>query len=134
MILGLQISCNSNRKVAAYQDITKVKNDTVRIANDNIEYEVIIIDPGFVGWLNSYARPRGYYSQNYLEARNEVWILEWNRRAMLPTQFNPNLYMMTINYDKSIDYGYEVNYMIFNYLVYFQQTHNQNLGTFQARI
>ena len=40
------------------------KNDTVRIANDELEYEVIIIDPGFSTWLNSTALPRNYYSQS----------------------------------------------------------------------
>ncbi len=39
-----------------------VKGDTVRIANDSLEYEVIIVDPGFSTWLNSIALPRGYYS------------------------------------------------------------------------
>jgi hypothetical protein len=34
---------------------------------------------------------------------------------------------MTINYDPTVDYGYEVNYLIYNYMIYFQNTFNQKL-------
>jgi len=132
-IIGIAISCNSTKNFSS-NDKPKLENDTVRIANDEIEYEVIIIDGGFTSWFNSFAKPRTYYSQTYLEARNRVWILEWNRRAIFPNQFNSNLYEMQINYDSNIDYGYEVNYMIYNYLVYFQLRNNQKLGGFIARI
>lgn len=115
-------------------DKPKLESDTIRIANDEIEYEVIIIDAGFTSWFNSYAKPRGYYSQNYLEARNIIWVTEWNRRVLMPFQYNPNLYEMQINYDSTINYGYEVNYMLYNYLVYFQLTHKQRLGGFTPHI
>ncbi len=133
IIVGLAISCNSSKSFSE-NDKPRLESDTVRIANDEIEYEVTIIDPGFSSWFNTNARPRNYYSQNYLEARNKIWVLEWNRRAMMPMQYNSNLYEMQINYDSFTNYGYEVNYMIFNYLVYFQITNNQQLGSFQARI
>lgn len=133
VIVGLAISCNSSKSFSE-NDKPRLESDTVRIANDEIEYEVTIIDPGFTSWFNTNARPRNYYSQNYLEARNKIWVLEWNRRAMMPIQYNSNLYEMQINYDSFTNYGYEVNYMIFNYLVYFQITNNQQLGSFQARI
>lgn len=132
IIVGLAISCNSSKSFSE-NDKPKLESDTVRIANDEIEYEVTIIDVGFSSWFNTNARPRNYYSQNYLEARNKIWVLEWNRRAMMPLQFNSNLYEMQINYDSFTDYGYEVNYMIYNYLVYFQIANNQKLGGFIAR-
>jgi signal peptidase I len=104
-----------------------VKGDTVRIANDSLEYEVIIIDPGFSTWLNSIALPGGYYSQFYLENKNRFYITEWNNRAQQPLRFDPNLYEMTINYDPQINYGYEVNYLIYNYMIYFQNRYQQRL-------
>ncbi|NJM79335.1 MAG: hypothetical protein HC854_06435 [Flavobacterium sp.] len=133
VIVGLAISCTSSKSFSE-NDKPRLESDTVRIANDEIEYEVIIIDIGFTNWFNTNARPRNYYSQNYLEARNRMWVLEWNRRAMMPLQYNSNLYEMQINYDSLTNYGYEVNYMIYNYLVYFQITNNQKLGGFIARI
>jgi hypothetical protein len=37
---------------------------------------------------------------------------------------------MTINYNQNIDYGYEVNYLIYNYMVYFQNTNKKTLVMF----
>lgn len=132
-ILFFAISCNSNKNYTASNNKPKLESDTIRIANDEIEYEVLIIDPGFTSWFNSFAKPRGYHSQSYMENRNRFWVLEWNRRANLPFQYNPNLYETQINYDSNINYGYEVNYMIYNYLVYFQLTNKQQLGGYPAR-
>lgn len=102
-------------------------NDTIRIANEELEYEVIIIDPGFSTWLNTMALPRGYYSQSYLESKNQLYVSEWNNRVMQPLRYNPNLYEMTINYEPAVNYGYEVNYLIYNYMIYFQNTYKQRL-------
>jgi hypothetical protein len=102
-------------------------NDTVRIANDSLEYEVIIIDPGFSTWLASVASPRGFHSLSYLENKNQIYISEWNNRVMQPQRYPSNLYEMTINYDYGISYGYEVNYLIYNYMIYFQNTFKQKL-------
>lgn len=133
-ILFFAISCNSNKNYSTSNDKPILESDTIRIANDEIEYEVIIIDPGFTSWFNSMAKPRGYHSQTYMESRNRFWVLEWNRRTNFPNQYSPNLYEMPINYESNIDYGYEVNYMLYNYLVYFQLTNKQQLGGFPARI
>ena len=106
------------------------QGDTVRIANDALEYEVIIIDPGFSSWLASRAYPRGYHSQSFLENKNQLYVSEWNNRVMQPQRYDPNLYEMTINYDRNTDYGYEVNYLIYNYMIYFQNTYKQKLFGF----
>ena len=127
------LGCNASQNFTVAVP-TKIVNDTIRITNDRLEYEVIIIDVGFSSWFNSNARQRGYYSQSYLEARNKVWILEWNKRVNMPLNYDVNLYGMPINYDFYINYGYEVNYMIFNYLTYFQLKNNQQLGGFPAKI
>ncbi|MBF03916.1 MAG: hypothetical protein CMP76_11535 [Flavobacterium sp.] len=127
------MACDTTKNIAS-TDKPKLESDTIHITNDKIEYEVTIIDAGFQSWFNTNARPRNFYSQSYLESRNRVWVLEWNRRAINPYQFNPNLYELQINYDSNIDYGYEVNYMIYNYLVYFQLKNKQRLGMFMPRI
>ena len=126
-------SCNTTKSVKKSTVVDTV-SDTVRIANEELEYEVIIIDAKYSSWLYSNAKQRNYYSQSYLESRNRVWLLEWNRRTLNPNQYNPNLYEMTVNYDTNVDYGYEVNYLIYNYLVFFQIDYNQTLGTFSSRI
>lgn len=134
IVFSVLIACTSSKTQKTFEDKPTLKSDTIHIANEALEYEVIIIDGGFTSWFNTHARPRNYYSQSYLEARNRFWVTEWNRRVMFPSQYNPNLYEMAINYDNSTDYGYEVNYMIYNYLVYFQLTNKQQLGGFVPRI
>lgn len=128
------ISCSTSTKSIPNAKPSSSISDTIRIANDELEYEVIIIDARFSSWLYSQARPRGFYTENYLEGRNRVYVAEWNRRAMQPFNYNPNLYEMQINYNPSIHYGYEVNYLIYNYLIYFQITNKQQLAGFVPRI
>lgn len=128
LILFLIISCNSNRTAVASPETNgSVKNDTIRIANEELQYEVIIIDSGFNTWLASRSYPRGYLSQSYMENKNLFYVTEWNNRVLQPQRYNPNLYEMSINYDPNINYGYEVNYLIYNYMIYFQNTYKQNL-------
>lgn len=110
------------------------ENDTVSISDEETEYEIIIVEPGFYIWLNSIARPRGYYSQSFLETRNEILVLNWNQRVLLPMQFDTNLYLWQIDYDPRIDYGYEVNYKLYNYFIFFQRKYRQRLGPFVPRI
>lgn len=127
LILLIIVGCHSSKNAVVASDTTSKVSDTVKIANEELEYEVIIIDPGFSSWIASRARPRGYYSESYLENKNQVYVNEWNSRALQPQRYN-NLYDTRIDYDSSIRYGYEVNYLIFNYFVYFQVTYNQRLG------
>ncbi|HSD15377.1 MAG TPA: DUF6146 family protein [Flavobacterium sp.] len=109
-------------------------NDTVRISNLDMGYEVIIIDVGFRPWLQTTAKPRNYYSQNYLESRNVPWVVEWNNRARSPkSNHDAELYLLQIDYQNGTDYGYEVNYLLYNYLVYFQIKNNIRLGGFPPR-
>lgn len=126
-ILAISISCSQKNTTRQGLAAADVANDTVRIANDSLEYEIIIIDPGFNSWLATRARQRGYYSQQYLENKNRFWVTEWNARAMDPRRWN-GMYQMQIDYSPNIDYGYEVNFLLYNYLVYFQLTNNQKLG------
>ncbi len=135
IVAFMLVNCGSTYSASDTPDLENIpEEDVVRIANDAIEYEIIIIEPGFNTWLNSIARPEGYYSQNYMETRNMQWVINWNMRVLQPFQFDPNLYQLQIDYQQNIDYGYEVNYKLFNYFVYFQQTYNQRLGTFMPRI
>lgn len=132
VLLFTIIACSTASKtVASTSDTPKTGlkvNDTVRIANDSLQYEVIIIDNGFSTWLNTRALPRNYYGLNYLETKNQFYVTEWNIRASQPQRYNPNLYEMQIDYSPFIHYGYEVNYLIYNYMIYFQNTYKQKLG------
>ena len=112
----------------------QVEGDTVPIRSEESNYEIIIIEPGFYTWLQSVARPEGYYSQHFLENRNQWYVMEWNRRVINPTYYDAHHYMVQIDYDPSIDYGYEVNYKLYYYFIYFQRKYNERLGPYVPRI
>lgn len=129
LILGLiLLSCATKKtNIPQKEALTSSSNDTIKIANKDLEYEVIIIDPGFNMWLNAMAYPRGFYTQTYLENKNRIYISEWNSRFLQPQRYSRNLYEMSIDYDPNINYGYEVNYLIYNYMIYFQNNYRQKL-------
>lgn len=117
-------SCSTTKNNSIDLATSKSINDTVRIANDSLEYEILIIEPGFNNWLITQP-PRGYYSEQFLENRNRRFVWEYNQRVIQPQRFDPNLYMQQINYESQIHYGYEVNYLLYNYFLFFQQRFNQ---------
>ena len=133
------VNCSSSKSAISISDdekaaFSQTKGDTIAIKDDKTEYEIIIIEPGFDFWLQSIAKPEGYYSQSYLENRNRIYVLEWNSRVMQPFRFSSNLYELQIDYDSNTDYGYEVNYKLYNYFIYFQRKYNQRLGPFVPRV
>mgnify|MGYP006879604944 CR=1 FL=1 len=117
-------SCGTGNSAMNGSSSETTKNDTIRIANDSLEYEIMIIEPGFDSWLVSQP-PRGFYGQSILETKNRLFVSEYNSRVMNPTRYSHNLYSEQINYDPNVDYGYEVNYLLYNYFVYFQDKYNQ---------
>ncbi|MEO9513984.1 MAG: DUF6146 family protein [Flavobacteriaceae bacterium] len=139
LISGLVLACSSQKEALDISSEEKAvfnsqEEDKVEIKDEDTEYEIIIIEPGFNAWLQSIARPEGYYTQNFLESRNQIMVINWNQRVFQPQRFNPNLYELQINYDAHTNYGYEVNYKLYNYFIYFQRKYNQRLGPFIPRI
>ncbi|MCG2418631.1 DUF6146 family protein [Aequorivita sp. F47161] len=125
-VLSITIfSCGTGTKTISNNTSSEIANsDTIRIANDSLEYEIIIVEPGFDSWLISQP-PRGFYGQAKLESKNRQFVTEYNSRVLNPTQYSRNLYSEKINYDPAVDYGYEVNYLLYNYFMYFQEKYNQ---------
>jgi len=130
LLLSLIVGCNSFKSTSNGSSITSKtdqKLDTIKIANDSLNYEIIILEVGFNSWLAT-QRPRGFYTQNFLENRNRVLVAEYNNRVNEPSRFNNQLYPFRIDYDYQTDYGYEVNYLLYHYFLFFQQKFNQKLA------
>jgi hypothetical protein len=127
LLVASVMSCSIQKQGTkqAFED-SKMDNDTIRIANDSLEYEIIIVEPGFNAWLTS-QRPRGYYGLNYLDQRNKFYVTIYNMRLNNPMRFDPNLYPFRINYEMDVDYGYEVNYLLYHYFLFFEDKYNQRL-------
>ncbi len=110
---------------------TTTKNDTdlpegaVRIANEDLEYEIIIIDIGFETYLHSIARPANFYSQHYYENKNLFYVTEWNQRVLNPAEFGSTIYENHIDYQQGIDYGLDVNYKLYNYFKFVEHKYGQ---------
>ncbi len=131
------ISCKpiqDNTSLENEPEDSLVKDDTYIINSEENTYEIIIIDPNFSTWLNGNARPRHYYTQQFMEGRNALYVTEWNQRVNQPQRFSPELYQLAIDYDRNEDYGYEINYQLYNYFIYFQLKYNQKLGPFVPKI
>lgn len=137
IVLILIASCksyNTSPVINNENQNSLIASDTVSISSDENDYEIIIIEPGFNSWLLSTARPEGYHSQEWLESRNALMAQSWNQRNLQPQNYDPNLYEVRIDYDTYSDYGYEVNYKLYNYFLYFQIKYKQRLSSFTPRI
>ena len=121
----LLVGCETGRKSIDGAKATSEEMDTIRIANDSLEYEIIIMDLGFNNWLVTQP-PQGFYSQTFLENRNRLFVTEYNRRVQNFQLYDRNLYWQEINYEFGIDYGYEVNYLLYNYFMFFQERYRQS--------
>lgn len=118
-------SCGST---APTVDTSKQLPDhAVRIANDDLEYEIIIIDIGFDTYLHSIAKPANFYSQSYYEQKNIFYVSEWNIRAGNPMRYDSSLYENQIDYSMGVDYGLDVNYKLYNYFKFVEYKYKVRL-------
>ena len=107
----------------AYMQIN-AQADTLRFdpdadASDSLEYELIVLDPGYDFFLASQP-PEEYYSQSYYETWNSRYVIEWNYRYMDPLRYG-DMYEVHIDYRHDIDYGLELNYKLFYYFRFFEK-------------
>jgi hypothetical protein len=102
-----------------------IKNDTVSV--DSVEYQLIILDPAFDTWLEG--KPsKNFYSNNYYIQKNRLYVYEWNLRY---TSENSNgLYDNYIDYNPEVDYGIDINYRLYYYFKYFEETNHIKLLPF----
>ncbi|MDC9723483.1 MAG: DUF6146 family protein [Urechidicola sp.] len=119
------ISCGTTN-TKNLSDSKKNMEEAVVISNDSLEYEIIIYDIGFNTYLNTIAKPMSYYSQDYLEIKNNFYVIEWNIRANNPIRYG-DLYGNQIDYSAQIDYGLEVNYKLYNYFQFFEKKYKLRL-------
>ena len=127
------ISCSTTKKVPTSRAIEPVETtqDTIRIVNEELEYEIIIFEIGFESWLVTQF-PRSFYSNQTLAVKNYMMVIEYNIRVSDPMRYNSMLYQQLIDYRSNIDYGMEVNYLLYMYFKFFQQKYNQRLGYYQS--
>ena len=97
--------------------------DADNVLVDSVEYKLIIFDPGFETWL-AMQPSKNFYSKQYYEQRNRLYTMEWNHRYV--TSFS-NRYETYIDYDPDTDYGLDLNYKLYYYFKYFEETNKVKL-------
>lgn len=128
MLLSSLFLCNcastkSSQKTAS---TSAQEKDTIVIKNDSLNYELVILDYGFESWLKSKSQRRDF-GIKYLEQKNENYVFEYNSRVRNSRGYDENLYQFIIEYDPEVNYGYDVNYMLYHYFLFFEEKYNQNL-------
>ena|ERR1035437_3900761 len=102
-----------------------LKADT--LSADSLDHRLIIMDPGFDGWLAT-KPPKEFYSNDYYAQKNQFYVTEWNLRYV--TLHNSGLYENYIEYDPKVDYGIDINYKLYYYFRYFEETNHVKLLDF----
>lgn len=83
---------------------------------DSVEYELIVLDPGFETWYMLQNSPARYRSQEYYENWNQQYVSAWN---YLATQHRKrSFFEPIIGYEPGVDYGFELNHKLFYYFQY----------------
>ncbi len=122
IILILLISLSMEGFSQKRMGVKEIKPDT--LSADSLEYRLIIIDPGFDSWLAT--KPsKEFYSQKYYEQKNYLYVTEWNHRYI--TGRNNGLYDTYIDYKPGTDYGLDLNYRLFYYFRYFEESNHLRL-------
>lgn len=118
----LLLQCGAPKQTT---DITK---KPVTIANDSLEYDIVIVDIGFDHYLNTIAKPMNFYSQTYYEQKNRLYVTAWNQRVRTSrTGKWSQVFENEIDYDVKINYGIELNYKLYNYFKFVEQQYQIKL-------
>ncbi len=112
--VALLAACSGPTKLTRV-DINNREEDIT----DSVEYELIILDPGFESWFLMYSRPDWYHSQRYYETWNLQYVTAWNAKVMTPRY--SRFFETTIGYEPFTDYGLELNHKLFYYFQYVER-------------
>ncbi len=88
-------------------------------AADSVEYELVVLDPGFETWFLMHSRPSWYHTQSYYELWNRQFVSAWNTKSM--SSRYSRMFDSTIDYDPTADYGLEINHKLFYYFQYVER-------------
>ncbi len=123
LVIGLMLlQCKTTHQQAT------VVPSKVAIENDSIEYDIIVTDIGFERYLTTIAKPKEYYSKEYYELKNRLYVPLYNQQVRTArTGKWSHVFEQEIEYDPSIDYGLEVNYKLYNYFKFIEYTYKIKL-------
>jgi len=110
-VLLVAWSCSTSQKASSSGPKPIIKNDST-------EYKIIVIDPEFDHWyLMNFSQPKDR-SNEYYRSKNQIGVSNWNDYFI--RNLYPHIIDSSINYDYSVDYGIEVNRILFWYFKYYE--------------
>ncbi len=123
LVIGLMvIQCKTTQQQS---NVVPVK---VAIENDSIEYDIIVTDIGYERFLLTIAKPMEFYSKEYYELKNRLYVPLYNQQVRTArTGKWSQIFEQEIEYDPTIDYGLELNYKLYNYFKFIEYTYKIKL-------
>ena len=95
--------------------------DSVEIEKaDSTEYELIIFDNDFENWFITSQKPKWYHENSYYRSKINFYATDWNLRVLQNMHREP--YEYEINVDPNVDYGIDINWKLFWYFKYLEET------------
>jgi len=125
-LLVFFISGCTTTKVPAPSDTSE--NSLNFEKNEEDEYDIIVFDPQYDVYLNTTAKPKNFYSENYYKNKNRFYVNEWNLRHSQPFSYDPDLYAVHIDYQPNVDYGLTLEYKLYNFFKFIEWKYKVNLG------
>ena len=112
-------ACTSGAYTSRDMD-RRAQTNVVDIDEDQEEYELIIMDPGYNRWAVTSAKPIGFYSPQYYRHWNQIYVQAWNELAMSAYRYPGSNFPFEnrIDYNAATDYGVELDYQLFTYFQY----------------
>lgn len=94
------------------------------------EYELRIYDAGFSKWFAKHAFPVNVHAPEFYDEQNRQYAAIWNEKAANKQFSLINTPVRTpLDYDPTIDYGPEIDYLLFNYFQYVEFRYGRLLKT-----
>lgn len=112
----LYTSCTTSQQSANITSTNKLTFEP----NEDGEYDIIVFDPQYETFLLSIARPKTFYSYDYLKTKNRFYTTTWNQRHLNPSVYDPNLYAVSIDLDPNIDYGLDFEFKLFQFFQFIE--------------
>lgn len=119
LLMAIIVACGTGQKATNAGQRVEV------IAQDSLEYQLIILDAKFETFLAMQPSAE-FYSQAYYESWNRQYVTEWNIRHSNPIRYG-GFYQTEINYNPNIDYGLDLNYRLYNYFRFIEKEYGIRL-------
>ena len=117
-ILFALASCSVSNTSKSLHSSDTIQSDSITLSNkDSVEYELFVMDIGFIPWFNRNARSVNFYSHQYYHNRNLQYVSIWNSRVGSGPRW---LFCNRINYNPHEKYPIELDHKLFWYFRYVQ--------------